>query len=194
MSAEEGAVQGEHDAYYHALYRVACLVNSTLDLQATLEAVVKSVAEAMEARACALRLLDRQGKVLELVASVGLSERYLNKGAVEVSASPIDREAITGKTVSVGDVVRDTRLQYREELTREGIASILCAPLIRHQHPIGVMRVYTSERHTFASDEVEFLQALSDICALAIENSRMFDALHRTYHESMEALWGGDRR
>jgi len=187
-------MEGDHEAYYHALYRVACLVNSTLDLQATLEAVVKSVAEAMEARACAIRLLDRHGKVLELVASVGLSDRYLRKGAVEVSASPIDREAITGKTVSVGDVLQDIRLQYPEELTREGIVSILCAPLIRHQHPIGVMRVYTGERHVFAADEVEFLQALSDICALAIENSRMFDALHRTYHESMEALWGGDRR
>ena len=30
--------------------------------------------------------------------------------------------------------------------------------------------------------------------ALAIENSRMFDALNRTYHDSMEALWGGEAR
>ena len=188
------AVQGDHEVYYHTLYRVACLVNSTLKLEDTLEAVVRSVAEAMSARACSLRLLDRQGKVLDLVASVGLSERYLRKGAVEVSASPIDREAITGKTVSVGDVMQDARLQYPDELVREGIVSILCAPLIRHQHPIGVMRVYTGERHTFASDEVEFLQALADICALAIENSRMFETLHHTYHQSMEALWGSENR
>lgn len=187
-------MQGDHEVYYHTLYRVACLVNSTLKLQETLEAVVKSVAEAMEARACALRLLDRKGQVLELVASVGLSERYLRKGAVEVSASPIDQEAITGKAVEVVDVGRDSRLQYQDELAQEGIVSILCAPLIRHQHPIGVMRVYRGERHTFVADEVEFLQALADICALAIENSRMFDALHRTYHESMEALWGSERR
>ena len=151
---------------------------------------MRSVVEAMHARACALRLLDAQGAVLELNASVGLSERYLHKGPVEVSASSIDREALTGKIVSIGDVATDTRLQYPEELKREGICSVLCAPLIRHEHPIGVMRVYTGERHTFDTDEIEFLQALADISALAIENARMYDALHRTYHESMEALWG----
>ena len=187
-------MNGDHEVYYHTLYRVACWVNSSLNLQQTLEAVVKSIVEAMDARACALRLLDRRGEVLELVASVGLSDRYLLKGPVEVSASPIDREAITGKTVSVGDVVNDSRLQYPDDLRREGIVSLLCAPLIRHKHPIGVMRVYTGERHTFAADEIEFLQALSDICALAIENSRMYDALNRTYHDSMEALWGSEKR
>jgi signal transduction protein with GAF and PtsI domain len=187
-------MQHDHEVYYHTLYRVACMVNSSLNLQRTLETVVKSIVEAMDARACALRLLDQAGEVLELVASVGLSERYLHKGLVEVSASPIDREAITGKSVSIGDVLRDSRLQYPEELAREGIVSLLCAPLIRHKRPIGVMRVYTGERHTFADDEIEFLQALSDICALAIENSRMFDALNRTYHDSMEALWGSEGR
>jgi GAF domain-containing protein len=166
------------------------LVNSSLDLSATLDAVVRSVAEAMDAKACALRLLDADSKVLDLVASTGLSVRYLRKGPVEVEASSIDREALAGKTVSIGDVLHEARLQYPEELEREGIRSVLCAPLIRHEHPIGVMRVYTGERHTFAEDEIEFLQALADICALAIENARMFDTLQETYHASMEALWG----
>lgn len=187
-------MSGNHEAYYHALYRVAWLVNSSLDLNQTLDSVVRSVAEAMDARACALRLLDPTGNVLELVASVGLSERYLHKGPVEVSASPIDREALTGQVVWISDVVQDSRLQYPEEVAREGIRSLLCAPLIRHQHPIGVMRVYTGERHTFAGDEMDFLKALADICALAIENSRMYDALHRTYNDSMEALWGSLHR
>ena len=183
-------MQGDHEAYYHALYRVALLVNSSLELSYVLDAAVRSVAEAMQAKACALRLLDSTGNVLERVASVGLSERYLHKGPVEVSASPIDREALTGRTVAVGDVVGDTRLQYPEELTREGIVSVLCAPLIRHDNPIGVMRVYTGERHTFEQDEIEFFQALADICALAIENARMHEALQRTYDVGMEALWG----
>lgn len=183
-------MQGDHTAYYHALYRVACLVNSSLDLNRTLDSVGRSIVEAMQAKACALRLLDPKGEVLGLAASVGLSDRYLHKGPIVVQASSIDREALTGKVVAIGDVANDSRLQYPEELSREGIRSVLCAPLIRHDHPIGVIRVYTGERHTFDQDEVEFLQALADICALAIENARMYDALRRTYHTGMEALWG----
>lgn len=187
-------MQGEHEAYYHALYRVACLVNSSLELNVTLEAVVRSVVEAMQAKAGALRLLDRHGEALELVASVGLSERYLHKGQIMLSASSMDREALSGRVVAVGDVSTDTRLQYPEELLREGIVSVLSAPLIRHDHPIGVIRVYTGERHTFEQDEVEFLQALADICALSIENARMYDRLRRTYLDSVDALWGSASR
>lgn len=187
-------MHGDHAAYYHALYRVALLVNSSLELSSVLDSVVRSVADAMDARACSLRLLDEHGDVLDLVASVGLSDRYLRKGPVEVAGSPIDREALAGKIVSVGDVTSDTRLQYPEDLAREGIVSVLCAPLIRHDHPIGVMRVYTGERHTFEQDEIDFLQALADICALSIENARMYDALQRTFHVGMDALWGSARR
>jgi GAF domain-containing protein len=183
-------MQAQQHAFYLALYRVACLVNSSLNLQSTLDTAVKSVAEAMHAKAGSLRLLDAGGNNLELVSSYGLSDRYLHKGRVEVSSSTIDREALAGKAVCVGNVAHDTRLQYPEELAREGITSVLCAPLIRHDRPIGVMRVYTGEEHLFAQEEVEFLQALADICTLAIENARMYDALHRTYEDTMEALWG----
>jgi GAF domain-containing protein len=186
-------MQGNHEAYYHALYRVACLVNSSLDLSTTLDAAARSVVDAMHAKACGLRLLDQKGEALELVASVGLSEQYLHKGPILVQASPIDREVLTGKAVSITNAATDTRLQYPSELAREGIISVLVAPLIRHDQPIGVMRVYTGERHTFDQDEVEFLQALADICALAIENARMYEALQRTHHASMEALWGAAR-
>jgi signal transduction protein with GAF and PtsI domain len=187
-------MQGDHAVYYHALYRVALLVNSSLDPREVLGAVVHSVADAMRARACSLRLLDRSGTVLEMAAAYGLSERYLNKGSVAVAASPIDRQALRGEVVSVQDVQADTRLQYPEELAQEGIVSMLCAPLIRHQTPIGVMRVYTEEPRRFDQDEIDFLQALADICALSIENARMYDALQRTYEVGMEALWGSAGR
>lgn len=188
------AMQGDHAAYYHALYRVALLVNSSLDPQEVLSTVVRGVADAMHARACSLRLLDRSGTILEMAAACGLSEHYLNKGSVAVAASSIDREALSGKVVRVQEVRTDTRLQYPEELAQEGIVSMLCTPLIRHQVPIGVMRVYTGEPRQFAQDEIDFLQALADICALSIENARMYDALQRTYEVGMEALWGSADR
>jgi GAF domain-containing protein len=191
---KDKSVPTDEHAYYRALYRVACLVNSSLDLRETLSAVVQSVAEAMNARASSIRLLDESGNQLALVSSFGLSDRYLNKGSIDVAASKIDREALLGATVAVGNVATDTRLQYPDELAREGITSVLCAPLVRHGHPIGVMRVYTGEERMFGTDEVEFLQALSDICALAIENARMFDALNRTYHDTVESFWGSSGR
>ncbi len=184
----------DHEAYYHGLYRVTLLVHASLDLNDTLEVVVRSVAEAMRARACALRLLDPAGKVLDLVASTGLSTGYLLKGRIELTNSPVDQEALSGRVVAILDVASDARLQYAADLAREGIQSVLVAPLIRHGSPMGVLRVYASEHHQFEQDEVDFLQALADICALAIENSRMFSVLKETYKVGMDALWGTSSR
>lgn len=180
----------DHEAYYHALYRVTVLVHASLDLDQTLEVVVQSVAEAMRARACALRLLDPTGRILDLVASTGLSTGYLLKGRIEVASSPVDQEALSGKIVAILDVASDSRLQYAADLVREGIRSVLVAPLIRHGTPMGVLRVYANEQHQFEQDEVDFLRALADICALAIENSRMFSILKETYKVGVDAFWG----
>jgi signal transduction protein with GAF and PtsI domain len=187
-------VKVDHEAYYHALYRVTVLVHASLDIDQTLEVVVRSVAEAMKAHACALRLLDRTGTVLDLAASTGLSTGYLKKGRIEVASSPVDQEALSGTVVAILDVASDSRLQYTADLLREGIRSMLVAPLIRHGTPMGVLRVYADEPHRFEQDEVDFLQALADICALAIENSRMFSMLKETYNVGMEALWGRSYR
>jgi signal transduction protein with GAF and PtsI domain len=183
-------VKVDHEAYYHALYRVTVLVHASLDLDHTLEVVVKSVAEAMKARACALRLLDPTGRVLDLVASTGLSTGYLSKGRIEVASSPVDQEALSGRVVAIGDVASDSRLQYTADLLREGIQSVLVAPLIRHGTPMGVLRVYANEQHQFEQDEVDFLQALADICALAIENARLFSVLQESTKVGVDAFWG----
>lgn len=118
-------MQGDHAAYYHALYRVALLVNSSLDPDEVLKSVVRSVAEAMGARACSLRLLNDAGAELEMAAAYGLTDRYLNKGAVAVSASPIDREALSGTVVTVAEVISDSRLQYPKNWLER--ASCLCS-------------------------------------------------------------------
>jgi signal transduction protein with GAF and PtsI domain len=183
-------VKVDHGAYYNALYRVTVLVHASLDLDRTLEVVVESVAEAMKARACALRLLDPAGQVLDLVASTGLSFDYLHKGRIEVASSPVDQEALAGKVVAILDVASDSRLQYAADLLREGLRSVLVAPLIRHGVPLGVLRVYTDERHQFEQDEVDLLQALADICALAIENARLFSMLRETTTDGIDAFWG----
>ena len=179
-----------HRDYYTTLYQTALTISSSLELDAVLQSVVISITEAMQVKACVLRLLDSQTGHLRLSAVHGLSSSYLAKGPVDVEHSLIDSEALQGKTVVIPDVSVDTRFQYKEEARREGIVSVLCVPLEVHGRAIGVMRVYTTEPCTFHDEDIQFLSVLASLAALAIENASLYHNLKSSYEGVMDALWG----
>jgi GAF domain-containing protein len=179
-----------HRDYYTALYQAALTISSSLELDAVLQSVVISITEAMQVKACVLRLLDSRTGQLRLSAVHGLSSSYLAKGPVDIEHSVIDSEALQGKTVVIPDVSVDSRFQYQEDARREGIVSALCVPLEVHGKAIGVMRVYTAERTNFHEDDIQFLSVLASLAALAIENASLYQNLKSSYDGVMDALWG----
>ncbi len=185
-----GTSARSHRDYYTALYQAALTISSSLELSEVLQSVVTSITEAMQVKACVLRLLDSRTGQLQLSAVHGLSSGYLAKGPVDVEHSPIDSEALSGKAVIIPDVSADTRFQYVEAAKREGIVSVLCVPLEVHGEAIGVLRVYTSEPCTFHEDDIQFLSVLASLAALAIENANLYQSLKSSYDGVMDVLWG----
>jgi len=171
----------EEGRYYRTLYEVARAINSTLDYTQVLEKIAAEVTRAMGAKACSIRLLDRQGKRLLLGAAYGLSKGYLRKGPVEVAKSGIDREVLETRQPASATTCSVSELQYPEEAAREGIESIQVLPLIVEGEVIGVMRVYDSTCREYVAHELEFLTAVTDLSAIAIENARLHQALKKEY-------------
>ena len=159
------------------------------DLPEVLSIIAETAAEGLNAKASVIRLISPQGNRLEIASAYGLSKEYLNKGPVEISASPLDQEALIGDMATVLDATKDERFQYPEEADREGIRSVLCLPLRAGIKTIGVIRVYTSEPHEFSKDEVRFLHTLACHGAVAIENARMRSQLKRQYDGLMGDIW-----
>jgi GAF domain-containing protein len=179
-----------HKDYYQALYQAAITISSSLELDQVLQSIVKSTTEAMQVKACLLRLLDSDTGQLQLGAVYGLSEEYLSKGPVKLVNSAIDSEALCGAPVSILDVRTNSRFQYQEAARHEGIISVLCVPLEVHGKAIGVMRVYTAEPTDFHEDDVQFLSVLASLSALAIENARLYESIKNSYDGIMSAFWG----
>lgn len=175
--------------YYQALYRVAIALGQSLEPPTVLRELVRGVVEALGLRAASIRLL-RPGGALETAAVHGLSPEYLRKGPVDLAHSVIDREAIQQRQpVQIADVSQDPRFEYPEEARQEGIVSALFVPLIARDQPIGVLRAYTSQPHTFSGDEVELLTALANLGALAIANAQLYQICMREQQMTAEALW-----
>ncbi len=160
-----------------ALNEGARVVGSTLDLPQVLKRLVKSTAEAMGVHACSIRLLDKSGRYLEPVAMYGLSQTYLGKGPVEVGNNLLAREVLSGKIVNVPDAPNNPMLQYPEEAKQEGIQSMLSAPLIGKDGPLGILRAYALELNRFGPDDEAFLSAIAAQGSIALENALAYQAI-----------------
>jgi len=137
-----------------------------------LKLLKEGIKSALDAKGCALFLINRKTHELKIAASYGLSDEYINKGPVSALKS-IAQSAEDGP-VAIYDVGDDPRIQYPEEAKKEGIASILSVPIITRSKLTGVLRVYTSEPWEFTLEDVNFVQALAQIAGMAIEMSRLY--------------------
>jgi GAF domain-containing protein len=177
--------------YFRALYTVAHAAVSSIEQEQVLANIARSVTEALHVKACVIRLLGSDRETLGMRTAYGLSERYLAKGSVGVARSLLDRETLQGHPVIVPRVADDPRFQYPQAAAKEGLVSALCVPLQARGEAIGVMRAYTGEPHDFTEEEVEFVQAIADLAALAIVNARLYEEARRDYKDTMTLLWGG---
>ncbi|MGE5235223.1 MAG: GAF domain-containing protein [Acidobacteriota bacterium] len=146
--------------------RIGTALNSPIDTVEFLTQVAESIVTHFHLKGCHLRLLSRDQKILEHVASFGLSDTFLNKGPVEAERSVA--EALEGRSVAVVDCATDPRIQYRDAMVAEGIASMLTVPLRARGQVVGVMRLSTAQRHEFSAQEIEILEVVASFCASAV--------------------------
>jgi signal transduction protein with GAF and PtsI domain len=173
--------------YFDSFREAVKAVTSTLDISEVLTVLVRKVAEVMDAKGCAIRLLDPSRRTLELVAHYGLSEGYIRKGPVNADRSLA--EAMEGNTVCVYNAREDSRAQYPREAAEEDIYGIISVPLPVKGRIIGVLRLYTGEPRTISEDDLGFLEALGEMGALAIENARLYDRAKKDYETVMSDVY-----
>ena len=157
---------------YETLIKITGAISSMRDPEEVVLVTVESVKTALEVKGCTLFLINRMTDELKIAASYGLSDNYLNKGPINSMKSIA--ESLNEGPVAIYDVSDDPRIQYPEEAQKEGIASILSAPMTVHGNVIGALRVYTSQPWEFTLEDVNFVQALAQIAGVLIEMCRLY--------------------
>jgi len=65
--------------------------------------------------------------------------------------------------------------QHPETARREGLVSMLSAPLVNNAQCRGTLNVYTDAPHVFSNEEVKTLCALAELSAVAIEKAELYE-------------------
>jgi GAF domain-containing protein len=174
----------EQTRIFHVL---TASIMESLDIKKILQTLTADVAKAIGVKAASIRLLDDARVTLKLAASHGLSEKYLNKGAI--SAEKSIAEALKGKPVVVKDAAKDSGVQYRDEKKEEGIVSILCVPIKSKEEVFGVLRLYSATEREFTEDEIEFVTALAYLGGVAIQNVNLYAMLKGDIKDLRDDFW-----
>ena len=180
--ADMGAVAIDRAQYFKSFRDVSTLISKSLDLKEILDSITENVARSLITKACAIFLLSKAENRLKLQSSYGLSDAYLNKGPIDAEKSICG--CLTGKPLLVLDATTDSRIQYRTEAEKEGIASILSVPISVKGQIIGCLRIYTAKPHEFTENETEFIFGITEMGGIAIENAIMYEQL-KSEHQKL---------
>ena len=185
-------MEGIEKTYFQSLYQLVSTLNSARSPEDILRSIVESVAKAMSAKGCSLLLLTPDKQALLRIAAHGLSDWYVRIGPVLTDKSM--SETLEGKTVAVLDAPNDERIQFRNQVKKEGIASILSVPVKLREEVIGVMRVYSSEPRQFTDADGYFAGAAANFGAIALESAKFYQSLQKSYAGFIEELlqWHAD--
>ena len=157
---------------YDALISISRSLSKSRDPDEIIRMTVENLKTALDIKGCTLLLINHQSNELEVAASTGLSEEYLNKGPV--SALHSIAGSLADGPIAVYDISDDPRVQYPEDAKKEGIASILSVPIMIGDKAIGAIRAYTAEKWEVTLDDVNFVQALAQIAGILIEMTRLY--------------------
>lgn len=159
--------------YFRTLHEVTRAILSTRDSRQVIQLIVDKVVGIMQVKAGALRLRNEVTHELELIATTGLSAKFLAKGQPHTHQSI--SATLAGQPVLITDTANDPRLEYPAETVAEGIESILSMPIVARQRVVGVLRLYSAEKREYSQEEITFLSALAEIAGVAIMNARLYE-------------------
>jgi len=162
---------------FESLASVSRTINSTLNLDEALSAVTREACVLMQAKMCSLMMLDNTRTWLDLRASFGAGQSYLQKPRLSVGESLVGAVVRRKKPIHVENVQVSGRYQNVEVARREGLVSLLSVPLLFTGEAIGALSVYTARPYVYSNDEIRILSAFAELSAIAIEKARLYERI-----------------
>lgn len=173
LSAAEQMVEREKKRS-DTLARASQIINSSLELDVVLRAVMDLAVETMKAERGFLMLVGIDGKLRFAVAR-NIEQVELASDDLKISQSIVGTVFGSGETVITTDAQADPRFQASNSIASMHIRSIVCVPLRIKDRTIGV--VYLDSRvmpGLFSRQDPEVLLSFANQAAIAIDNARLF--------------------
>ncbi len=159
----------------HLLYELARDLSSSLELDIVLHKVMDRVITLMKASRGFIVLVDPVTGTMSVQMSSGEADPEKTSSFLG-SKTVIEQVVATGQAVISTDASLDDRFKGQQSVILQNLRSIIAVPLVTKGKVIGAVYVDNPFRAAiFEEKDKEFLQAISDLAAIAIDNARQYE-------------------
>ncbi|HEY7034620.1 MAG TPA: GAF domain-containing protein [Thermomicrobiales bacterium] len=161
-----------------ALCQVLEEVASHLDVDQTLATIVARARDLLAADSAFLAEFDEVRQSVRTRVSLGLRDDALRHGVVAVGQGLSGAVALSRRVMWTHDYIADPGFAHTRDtdapIRREGLRSMLVAPLQAGNRLLGVLGVMHHRVVDFGDDDLNLIKHLADGAAIALENARLY--------------------
>ena len=150
------------------------------NLQTILDQTIKVVSDVLQVEYATLALVAPDGKMYSIRAGLGFPSKKIQE-TVEFQVSDnsaISKSIRTKMPVIIPDVNLEIRLKTYTADHDVKLTSLLIVPMLMGEEALGGIAVYSQSPRQWSEDEIRLLSLLANQTAIAIENTRLFEAEH----------------
>ncbi|MBM3244096.1 MAG: sensor domain-containing diguanylate cyclase, partial [Candidatus Omnitrophica bacterium] len=182
----------EKELRYNSLASILDKINMTLELESVIDTLAKEsfILVGKNKGVCILYLIDNQTQKLVL------SKSRAEKSGLVIKAKEGDTLDLWvlrhGSALLIEDIKNDFRFDP-DRLKISGsrpVMSLASAPFLIENKQLGILRLDNEGPGFYSQDDLRFLVAISELGAIAIENSELFKrAQDLAIHDSLTGLY-----
>jgi len=171
-----------------ALWRISQLISKAWKPQQIISGITKEAAKILRADAASIRFLGKENLIL--AEGYGLSREYKAKVSLKIGEGLVGMVAQQKKLLFSDDIQKDPRIFYPEINKKEGIVSIICAPILVEDKLIGTFTVYSKKRRAWTEREAKILSRLAEQLVFSLEKIRYIQILkERSIRDELTGLY-----
>ncbi|VAX19394.1 diguanylate cyclase/phosphodiesterase (GGDEF & EAL domains) with PAS/PAC sensor(s), partial [hydrothermal vent metagenome] len=170
------------------------LALSNIELSELFDKTVNVLAQTLSVEYCKVLELLPDGKALLLRSGVGWRRAIVGQTTVGAQKeSHAGYTLLSDKPVIVDDSRTETRFSSPALLRDHNVVSGVSVIIEGEDKPYGVLGAHTAKRQLFTQDDINFLQSIANILAIAIERKKVEEALREAKEKAESATKEKDK-
>ena len=173
-------IKAPHADELRLFHEVARALTSNLELEPLLRTLLGKMEEYFGPERWSLLMIDEETNELYYALTTGKGSAGPNGIRLRMGEGIAGYVALTGEPLVVPDVRLDREWsRFAREHPELNLQSIACLPLLHGSRILGVLQLHNSKLDLLPGSSLSFLRILCDYAAIALQNARQVNLVHR---------------
>ena len=154
---------------------------SNLEIHSLWESVTDAALLLTNAKFCTLQRVDEKTRDIIMQTTRPQDPKYVESvGCIKPNESLAGAAIRTRRQVEFTDISTSSEFELKDLPRDMNVTSCLSTPMTFEGKVIGIINVFTEEKHRFSNSERRFVQAFASLSAVAAQNADLYSRVFNT--------------